>query len=53
MRELLDLATDKGVRDFVARARKAGLALPGGAAPTQQEVDEAAFAAEAEQGWAP
>jgi hypothetical protein len=52
MRELLDLATNKALRDFVASATAAGLTLGGAPAPTQQELDEAAFAAEAEQGWA-
>ncbi|RYB88331.1 hypothetical protein EUA06_21485 [Nocardioides glacieisoli] len=52
-RELLDLATDKGVREFVARAAAAGL-LPGALTPpSQAQVGEAAFNAEAEQGWTP
>ena len=51
MRELLDLATNKALRDFVARARAAGLSLSGAPAATEQELDESAFAAEAEQAW--
>ncbi len=36
MRELLDLAIEKGVRRFIARARAVGLELPGRAAPSDQ-----------------
>lgn len=53
MRELLDLATNKALREFVARATAAGLSLSGASAPTRQELDEAAFDAEAEQAWRP
>lgn len=49
MRELLDLAITKGVREFVRRAGSAGISLPSAAAiPT----DDNAFAAESEQAWA-
>ncbi len=37
MRDLLDLATEKGVRRFVARARAAGLSLSGQLPPTDAE----------------
>ena len=37
MRELLDLAIEKGVRRFIARALAVGLEFPGGAAPSDQE----------------
>ena len=51
MRILLDLATNKALRDFVARATAAGLTLGGTPSPTQQQLDAAAFDAEAQQGW--
>ncbi len=51
MRELLDLATNKALRDFVSRAAGAGLTLGTAPLPTQQDVDDVAFAAEAAQGW--
>lgn len=50
-RELHDLATDKGVREFVARAAAAGLLPDAVTPPTQAEVDDIAFNDEAEQGW--
>jgi len=37
MRELLDLAIEKGVRRFITRALAVGLELPGGSAPSDQE----------------
>ncbi len=37
MRELLDLAIEKGVRRFIARARAVGLELPGRPAPSDQD----------------
>jgi predicted HTH transcriptional regulator len=37
MRELLDLAIEKGIRRFIARARAVGLELPGGQAPSDQD----------------
>ena len=45
MRELLDLAIEKGVRRFLDRARRVGLLLPGEAAPSnellfEQQIDE-------------
>ena len=42
MRELLELAIDKGVRKFVTRAQKAGLFQAGQGGPAQAS-DEAAF----------
>jgi hypothetical protein len=51
MRELLDLATNKALRDFVSRASAAGITLGTAPLPTQHEIDDAAFAAEASQGW--
>ncbi len=51
MRELIDLATNKALRDFIARASAAGLSLGGAPTPTQQQLTEAAFDAEAQQGW--
>lgn len=51
MRQLLDLATNKALRDFVARATAAGLTLGGTPSPTQQQLDEAGFDAEAQEGW--
>ncbi|GEM_PF-698168 len=55
MRELHDLAIDKGVREFVRRAAAAGLlgqlgSLP--LPPTPQELDTAQFDREAELAWA-
>ena len=38
MRDLLDLAIEKGVRRFVARARAAGLSLSGQLLPTDAEL---------------
>ena len=37
LRELLDLAIDKGVRKFIARARAAGLTTELGGGPTDEE----------------
>lgn len=37
MRELLDLAIEKGVRRFLARALGVGLRLPGGATVEDKE----------------
>lgn len=47
MRDLLDLATDKGVSKFVARAVKSGLIIvspPGATAPADKELFEAQLA---------
>lgn len=55
MRELHDLAIDKGVREFVRRAAAAGLFAQHGAAsppPTPQDVEAAQFDREAESAWA-
>lgn len=49
MRELLDLATNKGVREFIRRVGAAGIALPGAA--TLSITDTAAFAAESNAAW--
>ncbi len=49
MRELLDLAITKGVREFIRRAGTAGIALPG--VNTPQIADSAAFAAESDAAW--
>lgn len=49
MRELLDLATTKGVRDFIARAAAAGISLSGG--PSMEEVEREAFSREAMLAW--
>lgn len=50
MRELLDLAITKGVREFVRRAGSAGVALPGpGATP---DKTRAAFEVESRAAWA-
>jgi hypothetical protein len=51
MRELVDLATNKALRDFIARASAAGLSLGGAPTPTQKQLDMAAFDAEAREGW--
>lgn len=40
MRELLDLAIEKGVRRFIDRARGVGLLLPGETAPSNEELFE-------------
>jgi hypothetical protein len=50
MRELLELAMDKGVREFVRRAGAVGLPLTG--LRSAEELDEQAFAAEVEAAWA-
>lgn len=50
MRDLLDLAINKGVREFVRRAGAAGVPLIG--LPSVEEVDGKAFAAEATTAWA-
>jgi hypothetical protein len=53
MRELHDLAVDKGVREFVRRAGAAGVPLNATSpALTTEEADRAAFDAEREQAWA-
>lgn len=49
MRELLDLATTKGVRDFISRAVAAGISLGGG--PSMKEVQHGAFRRESMQAW--
>lgn len=49
MRELLDLATTKGVRDFVARANAAGILLRD--QPTVEDVDREGFVREANEAW--
>jgi hypothetical protein len=49
MRDLLDLAITKGVRDFIRRAVAAGVPLQPTVPP--ESLDRAAFAAEAEQAW--
>lgn len=40
MRELLELATEKGVRKFVTQAQRAGLSLSGSSQPSDQELFE-------------
>ncbi|MHA6510846.1 hypothetical protein [Tessaracoccus sp. Y1736] len=50
MRDLLDLATTKGVREFVRRVGDAGLGL--GAVQSVDEAARTAFATEAEAAWA-
>lgn len=50
MRELLDLATTKGVRDFVARADAAGILLRDH--PSIEDVGREGFAREATEAWA-
>jgi hypothetical protein len=49
MRELLDLAIDKGVGEFVRRLRDAGLSL--GAIQSVDETTREAFASEADTAW--
>ncbi len=49
MRELLDLAITKGVREFIRRAGAAGIALP--EVDTPQIADSAAFQAESDAAW--
>jgi hypothetical protein len=50
MRELLDLAITKGVREFIRRAGAAGVSL--GAARAAKDVEHEAFASEAQLAWA-
>lgn len=50
MRELIDLAITKGVREFVRRLGQAGLSL--GAAQSVDDATRLAFTAEAEMAWA-
>lgn len=50
MRELLDLATTKGVREFVRRAGEAGIVL--GEARTVEDTEREAFDSEAAAAWA-
>ncbi|WP_109474816.1 helix-turn-helix domain-containing protein [Ornithinimicrobium cavernae] len=49
MRDLLDLAITKGVREFVRRAGQAGIPL--GLAPAPEDVDQEAYRAEAARAW--
>lgn len=49
MRELLDIATAKGVRDFVARANAAGILLSDHR--SVEDVDREGFVREAEEAW--
>lgn len=46
MRELLDLATEKGVRKFVTQAQRAGMSLISSNQPSDQELFEQQF-----EGW--
>jgi hypothetical protein len=50
MRELANLAVDKGVREFVRRAGVAGIPLTG--APAPEDIDAASFENETDRGWA-
>lgn len=49
MRELLDLAITKGVREFIRRAGAAGIQL--GEARSVEDVEREAFAQEAQRAW--
>lgn len=49
MRELLDLATTKGVRDFVARAYAAGILRSDH--PSAEDLDREGFTREADEAW--
>ncbi len=40
MRDLLDLAIEKGVKKFVTQAQRAGLSLSGGSSPSDQDLFE-------------
>jgi hypothetical protein len=51
MRELLDLAVDKGVREFIRRASVAG--LPPGTVTSQEDLDRAAYEKERDLAWPP
>lgn len=51
MRDLLEIAISKGVREFVRRAGTAGLALS--PTPLQQDTDKAAYDKERSQAWPP
>lgn len=50
MRELLDLATTKGVRDFVARATAAGIFL--GGQTSFEDIEREGFIRTADEAWA-
>lgn len=50
MRELIDLAIEKGLRAYIATAERAGVELRGGA-DTSCESDAAAFEAERGEAW--
>jgi len=52
MRDLTDLAVDKGVRDFVRRAGAAGLPLDGAVKLSPQDLDATRFDNESSLGWA-
>lgn len=54
MRELHDLAIEKGVREFVRRAAAAGLlgTASSSESPTSEDLDQAAFNSEADLAWA-
>lgn len=49
MRELLDLATDKEVREFIRRSRAAGIGLEAATSPAVE--DQAAYVTEATDAW--
>ncbi|WP_027497651.1 RNA-binding domain-containing protein [Rhodococcus sp. JG-3] len=51
MRDLLEIAINKGVREFVRRAGAAGLALS--PTPLKQDTDQAAYENERSQAWPP
>ncbi|WP_380162645.1 RNA-binding domain-containing protein [Kineococcus sp. R86509] len=54
MRELIDLAVEKGLGEFLRRAQGAGLGLPGGQSPTHEltSIADTAYQSEYEQAWA-
>jgi predicted HTH transcriptional regulator len=51
MRDVLDLATEKGVRRFVQTASRAGLRLESSGAAPQGPTDEERYEAERSEGW--
>jgi hypothetical protein len=51
MRDIIDLAVEKGMRAYIRTAERAGLTLGPGGGPASPQPDEELFDAEQERAW--